>query len=125
MYDIKAFWHFVAFDLTLLASITMCIDGASQRRSSILRPLPFLPSCLSAACIMSILPRIKLRKRHQQLLPLSDPCGIVFVCATALGRPAGHKVLSAAVLLIGDTHWAGQKPTPPFSPPAPADENFP
>ena len=41
---------------------------------------------------------------NEQLLPAFwlDPCGIVFACANASGRPAGHKVLSAAVLLIGD-----------------------
>ena len=56
--------------------------------------------CLSTACIMSIPHQVKGTPTAASCV--SDPCGIVFACATALGRPAGHKVLSAAVLLIGD-----------------------
>ena len=61
-------------------------------------PLLAVPQC----CMYNEHPPHQVKGTPTAASCVSDPCGIVFACATALGRPAGHKVLSAAVLLIGD-----------------------
>ena len=95
----------MAFDLTLLAAqqcASMMQVDTRHHRSSISDPSP-PPPCyvvMPQCCMYNEHPPHQVKGTPTAASCVSDPCRIVF--APALGRPAGHKLLSAAVLLIGD-----------------------